>query len=432
MTTPSPETVHLGVGVDTARYGHQVAFLNAQREMAAPSLSIAESAEGYQKLQNQLHKLQQKHPSAHFHIHLDAAGQYSANLEHFLRALKLPKTVSIGEPKRNKDYHRAMSPKRKSDPSESWAMARFAVVERPPATPNTPPEIYALREIASRLEAQVKTGTQAVNRLHNLLSRVFPELPPLAPNLAAGWVLKLLEKFPTPRQIAQASLTTLEAVPHLGPEKSQKVRQAAQASVGSLRGEYAQALVKHAVGEVLQAKKGQKNLEKLLSQALAALPEGGHCQVATIAGIGQVTAAVLVAKIASIDRFSNADRLVNYFGVFPEEYGSGVDRNGLPHRRRQHMSRKGNDLVRRCLFCAAKSALVHNPAVRAQYARLRARGTRGDVALGHAMAKLLHLVFAVWSSNKPFAKDHYPWKDTEETCSSEFAADNESAATNKA
>ncbi|NIL98213.1 MAG: transposase, partial [Planctomycetales bacterium] len=160
----------------------------------------------------------------------------------------------------------------------------------------------------------------------------------------------------------------------------------------------------------MHAQQGQQTLEKLLCQAFEALPESGHLQVATIPGVGQVTAAVLVAKIVSIDRFATPENLVGYFGVFPEEYSSGVDRNGNPRRRSRHMSRKGNDLVRRYLFCAAKSAITHNPAVKALYARLRARGTRGDVALGHCMRKLLHLVFAVWTTNRPFDKDHYPWE----------------------
>lgn len=74
------------------------------------------------------------------------------------------------------------------------------------------------------------------------------------------------------------------------------------------------------------------------------------------------------------------------------------------------MSRKGNDLVRRYLFCAARSAITHNPAIKPLYARLRARGTRGDVAMGHCMRKMLHLVFAVWTKNQPFNKQHYPWQ----------------------
>jgi hypothetical protein len=74
------------------------------------------------------------------------------------------------------------------------------------------------------------------------------------------------------------------------------------------------------------------------------------------------------------------------------------------------MSRKGNDLVRHYLWNAARSAITHNPAVRALYRRLRAKGTRGDVALGHCMRKLLHLVYAVWKTNRPFDAQHFAWE----------------------
>jgi hypothetical protein len=76
------------------------------------------------------------------------------------------------------------------------------------------------------------------------------------------------------------------------------------------------------------------------------------------------------------------------------------------------MSRQGNDLVRRYLWMAAQSAALHNPAIRALHLRQRARGKRGDVALGHGMRKLLHLVFADWKSGRPFDPDHYPWEST--------------------
>jgi hypothetical protein len=59
---------------------------------------------------------------------------------------------------------------------------------------------------------------------------------------------------------------------------------------------------------------------------------------------------------------------------------------------------------------SAMSAVRCNPAVKALYARLRARGKRGDVALGHCMRKLLHLVYAVWKTDKPFDPNHYPWE----------------------
>ena len=179
--------------------------------------------------------------------------------------------------------------------------------------------------------------------------------------------------------------------------------------MGTLRGELAEKLVGQEVLQVKQCQTAQQELEEPLLQAYRALPVTGHVHVESIPGMGPITAAILVSKIISIDRFETAEKLVGYFGVFPQEHSSGVDREGTPRISKSHMSQKGNDLVRRYLFCAAKSAITHNRAVRALYSRLRARGTRGDVALGHCMRKLLQLVFGVWTSNKAFDENHHRW-----------------------
>ena len=103
--------------------------------------------------------------------------------------------------------------------------------------------------------------------------------------------------------------------------------------------------------------------------------------------------------------------MVNYFGIFPEEDSSGVAKDGRPRPTAvMRMSRKGNDLARAYLWNAARSAISHNPAVRPLYRRLRAKGRRGDVAIGHCMRKLLHLVFAVWKTDRPFDPGHYAWE----------------------
>jgi hypothetical protein len=81
------------------------------------------------------------------------------------------------------------------------------------------------------------------------------------------------------------------------------------------------------------------------------------------------------------------------------------------------MSRKGNDLVRHYLWNAARVGIRFNPALRALYARLKAKGTRGDVAIGHCMRKLLHLVFAVWKTNRPFDEHHFPWEKSDSAVS---------------
>ena len=401
----------IGVGIDTARYGHRVAFLRPDRQPAAKPLTVLENQAGYRALKQRLDELRLKHPQAHFHVRIDAAGQYATNLENFLRGLGLPMTLSIGEPKRNKDYQKAHFPKRTTDDTESQAMARFAVIEQPPATLAPPPQMLLLREVASRLQAHVKQTTRAINRLHNLLARVFPELATLTDDIAAHWVLHLLDKYPTAERIGQARLASIKNIPYLAADQAQALHQAAGQSVGALRGAIAETLVRDLVAQLRHCQQTEQKMRELLTAALADLPASGHLQVVTIPGIGAATAAVLTAKIVDIDRFETADRLVGYFGVFPDENRSGVDKQGKPlPAGTLSMSQKGNDLVRAYLWNAVRSAITHNPAIRALYRRLRANGKRGDVAMGHCMRKLLHLVFAVWKTNRPFDAQHFPWE----------------------
>jgi transposase len=403
----------IGVGIDTARFGHRVSFLRPDKKPAAKPITVLENQSGYQYLNEYLEQLHQQNPLAHFHIHIDAAGQYSFNLEQFLRGLELPKTVSVGEPRRNKNYHKAHFPKSTSDDTESQAMARFGVVEQPPPTPAPTEQMVALREIASRLQAQVKQTTQAINRLHNHLARVFPELASLTSDVSARWVLQLLKDYPTAERIGRAHRSSLEKIPYFPEKLLDELQEAARQSVGAFQGPAAEALIKHLVAELQHSQYAEKQLRKLLITAFNQLPRSPHVQVVTIPGIGATTAAILVAKMGTIDRFATPAALVGYFGVFPDKETSGVDKQGCELRAGTWpMCRKGNDLVRAHLWNAARTAVIWNPAVRALYRRLRARGKRGDVALGHCMRKLLHLVFAVWKTDRPFDKNHFPWEGT--------------------
>jgi transposase len=401
----------IGVGIDTARYGHRVSFLRPDRQFAAKPLTVLESRAGYQALQERLEQLHQQHPQAHFHVRIDAAGQYAANLEHFLHSLPLPLTLSIGEPKRNKDYQKAHFPKRTTDDTESQAMARFAVVELPAATAPVSPAMILLREVAGRLQAKVKQSTQALNRLHNLLARVFPELATLTDDLSASWVLHLLDKYSTAQRIGQARLATLQKIPYLDPELAAQFHLVAQQSVACLGGDVAETLVRDLVTQVRHTQSAEEQMRRLLSAAYTALPPSAHVQVVTVPGIGQATAAVLVAQTVDINRFATAAQFVGYFGLFPEENTSGVNKYGNPvPPGTMRMSPKGNDLVRSYLWNAARAAIVHNPAIAALYRRLKAKGKRGDVALGQCMRKLLHLVYAVWKTNRPFDENHWAWE----------------------
>jgi transposase len=408
-TPPAPR--RFGVGIDTSRYGHYAAFLRDDLQPAAKELQFAESAAGYGQLRQRLEQIARGHGSCLFVVRLDAAGQYADNLLHFLRGLSatLPLTLSCGDPQRNKNYRAALFGSHKSDPVEARAAARFALTERPGNDTPLSLELRTLRQVAGRLQAVVRQRTRLVNQLHHLLALAFPELALLVKDLAAGWVLELVHRYPTADRLAEASAPALAGLPYLPDQLVGPLLEHARSSIASQRGPAVEELVRDQVRQLRDAGARQKRLENLLADAYRALPTDNH--LATIPGIGAVTAAVLTAFILDSERFASPAKLVAYFGTLPIEVASGVDRDGKARGpRRFVMSRRGNDLVRRYLWMAALSAIRFNPAVRALYARVVAKHPdHKAIAVGHAMRKLLHLVWAIWKTGRPFHADHYPW-----------------------
>jgi transposase len=286
-------------------------------------------------------------------------------------------------------------------------------------------QLRTLRQVAGRLQAVVRQRTRLINQFHHLLALAFPELALITRDLAAGWVLELVHRYPTAPRLAQASEQDLADVPYLPHSHIDTLLRHARSSVASLHDSLIEELIRDHVRQLRDVKARQKRLENLLVSAYQALPRANHLD--TIQSIGPVTAAVLTAFILDIDRFPTRDHLVAYFGVLPIEVASGIDRDGQARGPRRYvMSKRGNDLVRRYLWMAALSAIRHNPAVRALYARVVAKHPqRKAVAVGHAMRKLLHLVFAIWKSGRPFDPQHYPWQTPAhvKTCDSAMSAE---------
>src|SRR5437867_1288417 len=134
-STVSLGVVSLGVGIDTARYGHHVSFLDEQKRTAAKSFHFTESAAGYQQLQAALMKLAQSHPGVHFHIRLDAAGQYAENLLQWLHRLPLSTTISVGNRRATRLTARFTSTNARRIPWKAWRVRGSRSSNGPPPRP---------------------------------------------------------------------------------------------------------------------------------------------------------------------------------------------------------------------------------------------------------------------------------------------------------
>lgn len=404
-------SVAIGIGLDTSRYGHHASFLDRSLQEADDDLDFVESGAGYQEFRARLDALVAKHGNVHFHFRVDVAGRYADNLLAFLQSLPHAKTISCGDPERNANYKIAIYGHKKSDPAESHACARFALTEKPAAMPTVSADMHLLAAIAGRLEAQTRQCTRYVNQLHNLLASTFPELGLLVNDIATGWVLTMLDRYPTAAKLAKAQPAALKKVPYLQDKHIPALLEAARTSVASVTGPVAEQLVKDHVQQVKEAHARQKSLEKMLVDAYRRLPFQNHLD--SIIGFGEVTAAVLTAKIVDPHRFLLPKNVVGHFGVYPVEAASGLDRDGQPREpKRMIMCSRGNDLVRRYLYMASLSAIQHNPAVQPLYLRVLAKHNgQAGIALGHVMAKLLRIALAVWKSGKPFDPQHYNWQN---------------------
>lgn len=406
-----PESVkHIGIGIDTGRYGHHVSFMHEDKQKAAESITVMENTDDYSILSEQLFRFHKQFPDAHLHLRIDAAGQYATNLEVFLREIQgLPIIISVGEPKRNKDYHSAHAPKSQNDATESWAMARYAVIEKPTDSNGVPLELLTLRRIASRLQATTKQMTRLINQFHETLSNAFSEFATIQDNISSAWVLTLFSRYPTAERIGKAKLSSLQDISRLSAEKAIKIHEAAKRSVSSLKGDFAEQLIKQLVGEIQHSQREEKTWRELLEKAYDELPEGPHKRIVTVVGIGKLTAAAIVASAISIDRFESDRKLTGYYGVFPQELQSGIDKFGRPvPPGKKIMSRKGNDLVRGLLWQCAKSAAMPNncnPEVRALFLRRVAAGDSKQVAWGYCMTKLLRQIFGVWVTDTDFDRN---------------------------
>jgi transposase len=115
----------------------------------------------------------------------------------------------------------------------------------------------------------------------------------------------------------------------------------------------------------------------------------------TIPGIGEATAAVLIAEL--FDKpYTSARQAAAFAGLVPRLRESGTLRG------RARLSKVGPGRIRKALYFPAVAALRWNPTIRAVRHRLHAAGKPTMVIIGAAMRKLIHLAYGVLKSHRAY------------------------------
>ncbi|WP_440223401.1 IS110 family transposase [Dokdonella sp. MW10] len=165
------------------------------------------------------------------------------------------------------------------------------------------------------------------------------------------------------------------------------------------RRDVADASVTDGIDEVITLLDTQiRHTEKAIRDHIDDDPDlrGRNDLLTSIPGIGKATSAVLMTTLGDLSTYTDVRQIVAYAGLNPAQRQSGR------YAGKVCISRIGNADLRAKLFFPAISAMKHNPAVAALAQRLKERGKTGKRAVCAAMRKLLHIVWGVLRSGKPF------------------------------
>lgn len=142
-----------------------------------------------------------------------------------------------------------------------------------------------------------------------------------------------------------------------------------------------------------------EQISKLIRGHISKHPGLKHKQdlLNTIPGVGPSTIEAILSEINAFEGFETIEQVVAYMGLSPKEHTSGTS-----VRSKSAICKIGNARLRKALYMPALSAIIHNPIVKALYERMKAKSKNGMVIACACMKKLVHLIYGVIKTNKPF------------------------------
>ncbi len=235
---------------------------------------------------------------------------------------------------------------RKTDPVDAHSVALAALRADLLSEVRGDDALVALKLLADRRDELVRARTQAVNRLHRLLTE-----------LVAGGAKRDLSATQ-----ARALLATVRP----------------RDTVGRTR----RALAVEQLGEVTVADRKLKALEKRIAAAVAETGTG----LTGLFGVGSVGAARILGDVGQVARFQTKAHFASWTGTAPIDASSG---DQIHHR----LSRAGNRRLNHVLHVMAVVQIRYDTEGRAYYRRKRAAGKTSLEALHCLKRRLSDVIY---------------------------------------
>ena len=386
------------VGIDVAKDKHDCFILSSEGKVLADVFTIANNLEGFETLLQRIRFCSR--PADTIKVGLEATGHYSYNILGFLLDKGLPTYVI--NPLHTNLYRKSLSlRKTKTDRIDARTIASMLMsgVDLKSYT-NTAYHNEELKSLTRYRFGKVQERArlkQSVSRLVNIL---FPELETLVPTLHMASVYAMLSEFPGARQIADAHLTHLKTIlsdaskGHYDRDKAAEIREAARRSIGSFMPAKSLEL-QHTIRLIHELDKEIDEIES----AIKTIVDDMAPPILSIPGMGYRMGAMILAEIGDFSRFDSPDKILAYAGLSPSTYQSGKLNAAGAYA---HMEKRGSRYLRYALYNAAKYVCHWEPTFAAYLTKKQAEGKHYNVAISHAVKKLVRVLFALQTSGRAF------------------------------
>ena len=370
------------VGIDIGGRSHAVARCREEAARADREiLRVSQSRAGFAVFDAWL----ERQPEPVTLVTMESSGHYWLSLASHLGRRGVP--VAVVNPLAAKYFAKSRLARTKSDPADARSLAEMGMRDAPPT--RDPLEGVELRQAARFAMTLVAEQAKVCQRLVRLVELGFPELGELFEDPTCRTAREVLRIAPTARAATRRRTSTLadanagSGQRRLGEARAERLQAAAVDSIAVPE------LDAEVAFEVRLLLDQYDLLERQIVAAdrhVASLLDGETARRRqTIPGVGPSTAAVLIAEIGDIDRFTDFDQLLAFAGVHPAERSSG--RKGSNPETAWHMSKAGNAHLRAAAYRMAVVGLQHNPVIRAHYERKRA-ATQGNRTLASRRVRL--------------------------------------------
>ena len=361
------------VAVDPAKKSHTVEVLDSG-ELVLATVRIENTSAGYREL----HRFVRRWPQRRWAV--EGARGVGRHLAQRLvadgeRVVDVPAKLSTRVRVLDRGHGR------KNDPADAHAVGIAALRHPDLAEVELDDELVALRLLSDRRTDLVHTRTQTLNRIHQLLLELLPS--GASKNLSATKA-KALVATVKPRDVA---------------------------------GKTRRALVVDLIADVVALDRKVKTLTQQIADAVTAT----GTTLTSIAGIGPVTAAIILGEVGDVSRFPTRDHFASFTGTAPLEASSG---DVVRHR----LNRLGNRRLNHALHITAMAHKRHDPRGAAYYAKKKAAGKGQLGALRCLKRRLSDVVYRTLVNDRALAS---PGGQLGATLQSSAADQNPTASTSE-